>query len=486
MKIAICTVFIFFINLQLNAIDLSDFHLASGFLNEQRYEAAGEIYRKFIDENPDARLVSAAKWNLANIELEINKDYYHASQLFESIIQDSSSVSWQIFSYEALGQCYEILKNWREAAECYQQLFLKMQGTSVEYFAEQRIGEIKRRLFNCYQQMNNTERMIKMYHAFIEENPLSIEDYVGLARAYLDSDDLRSAVTYFMRVVEYFPASQQAYFIHQNYKDLLISEAKYDWDFFEKFLSGLNSSRGGNYKEASSDFEEVINSEHSFLVHAANIQIFILEFRQSGDADLLQKKLRNISEKNLGGYGGERIDFWDNTLRRINDSKRSLQNDSTQFDALFNLGYRYYLTAAYDPSVSYLKKAQSVSPERAEVYNMLGYAYLGLNNFNEAKKNFTIQIEVDPTNANSYDSMAEFYYHTGDTSAAITHYSKACKIDSSFANAYYMLGRIYQEIGHSDKALIHLKKYIQLAPSDVNVPDAQRRLTELDMSINKN
>jgi len=173
-------------------------------------------------------------------------------------------------------------------------------------------------------------------------------------------------------------------------------------------------------------------------------------------------------------------------LRRIDDSKRLLQNDSTQFDALFNLGYRYYLTAAYGPSVSYLEKAKSVSPETARVYNMLGYAYLGLNNFNEAKKNFTIQIEVDPTNANSYDSMAEFYYHIGDTSAAIKHYSKACEIDSSFANAYYMLGRIYQEIDQSEKALIHLKKFIQLAPSDVNIPDAQRRLTELDMSINKN
>ena len=486
MKTVISAVFIFSLNLYVIAVDLSDFHLACGLLTEQRYEEAGEIYRKFIDGNPDALLVSAAKWNLASLEMEINKDYYQASQLFKSIIQDSCNVSWQIYSYEALGQCHEILKNWQEAAECYQQLFLKMQGTSVEYFAEQRMGEIKRRLFNCYQQMNNTQSMIEMYHAFIEENPLSTEDYVGLASAYLSVKDLKSAVTHFMRVVEYFPASQQASFIHQNYKELLTSEAKYDWHLFEKFQSGLNSSRGGNYKQASSDFEEVLNAKHSLLAHAVNIQILILEFRQNGDANLLHKRLGNIPDKNLRGYGGERIDFWDNTLRRIDDSKRLLQNDSTQFDALFNLGYRYYLTAAYGPSVSYLEKAKSVSPETARVYNMLGYAYLGLNNFNEAKKNFTIQIEVDPTNANSYDSMAEFYYHIGDTSAAIKHYSKACEIDSSFANAYYMLGRIYQEIDQSEKALIHLKKFIQLAPSDVNIPDAQRRLTELDMSINKN
>lgn len=486
MKSITCIVFIYSLTILVSAGDVSDFDRANHLLYQKRFEEAVKTYTKFIIEHPDNKMVPAAQWTLANLKMDLYKQYEDALKLYEQIIHDHANSSWEIYSYETAGRCYETLEKWQEAAESYQKLFMKLKGTTIEYFAERRIGEIKRRLLNCYQQLNNSQNLIDLYQGFIKENPESVEDYFGLANAYLDLDQKELAAENFVKIVEYFPAAPQARQVHSQHKDLLETKKNFNWHLYEIFESGYQASRSTDYEKALTDFNQVLQAGQSPMARAARIQIDIAEYRKTGNAGTLRDKLSKIEGNTQYGYGGENKDLWDSRLTIIQDTKNSLRKDSLHYDPLSNIAYMYYFTAAYQPAITYFEKAKSISPDTPDAYNYLGYIHLTLNNFDAAYVNFRDQIRVDSSNANAYDSMAEYYSTIGDTTSALKYYHQACEVDATFANAHYMLGKLYQELKHNEKALHHLQKFLEMSPYDSYAPDAQKRLTQLESSRKEN
>jgi tetratricopeptide (TPR) repeat protein len=260
MKSITCIVFIYSLTILVSAGDVSDFDRANHLLYQKRFEEAVKTYTKFIIEHPDNQMVPAAQWTLANLKMDLYKQYEDALKLYEQIIHDHANSSWEIYSYETAGRCYETLEKWQEAAESYQKLFMKLKGTTIEYFAERRIGEIKRRLLNCYQQLNNSQNLIDLYQGFIKENPESVEDYFGLANAYLDLDQKELAAENFVKIVEYFPAAPQARQVHSQHKDLLETKKNFNWHLYEIFESGYQASRSTDYEKALTDFNQVLQA----------------------------------------------------------------------------------------------------------------------------------------------------------------------------------------------------------------------------------
>jgi predicted Zn-dependent protease len=91
-----------------------------------------------------------------------------------------------------------------------------------------------------------------------------------------------------------------------------------------------------------------------------------------------------------------------------------------------------YIAGKNEESVISLKKALAVAENPAPVYNNLGYVYLSLNKYEEAKNAFDKYIELEPDNPNPYDSKGDFFMAVKDYEKAYESYMKASEIDSTW------------------------------------------------------
>jgi tetratricopeptide (TPR) repeat protein len=103
-------------------------------------------------------------------------------------------------------------------------------------------------------------------------------------------------------------------------------------------------------------------------------------------------------------------------------------------DALLHIDYA--ITLAYggrtEDAIEHYKKALHLNEEIYGVYNLLGYLYLDLEDFNQAEKEFDAYIAMMPEAANAYDSKGDYYFTIKDYKKAFKSYKKAYKIDPSF------------------------------------------------------
>lgn len=474
------------------ADDIAMFELGNDLLQEQNYPKALEAYNSFVKENPEHRLIPAAKWTMANIYTTINKDYEKAAELLKKIVTENPKTDWEIYGYYHLGNCFEEQKKWEKAAQVYQPAIQKLSASGEDGVTQTRVRSLKRRLLSCYRNMNDHAGIIGIYREILTENPAASsanEDQFHLAQAYLEMNNPKEAAENFALVVERYPASNYAQRVQSEQTDLLASQLGYDWIPFSKFQTALRLSQTGHYQEASSKFNQIIKTKPNMgMVLGAKFQIQIVEYRKSGNAAALREKISTSSNEYPYGFGGVPIDRLNYFLQGIVQAQRTLASNPNDAGAYVQMGRCYYQTQAFYCGMDTLKKAVSILPDTPNLYNMLGYCYIGIQKYDEAISAFQKLIAIDPDNPNSYDSMAECHYIKGDTTTAIKLYNKSLAVDSSFSNPHYMLGRIYQELGRKKKAIEHLNKYLEFNSGGYQSQSARNRLSQLNppSSTNKN
>jgi tetratricopeptide (TPR) repeat protein len=79
-----------------------------------------------------------------------------------------------------------------------------------------------------------------------------------------------------------------------------------------------------------------------------------------------------------------------------------------------------------------IKRANRECPDYPLAYNQLGYAYMDLEQYNDAEKAFDKYIELAPSIANPFDSKGDFFMATEQYEKAYESYMKAYEIDSTF------------------------------------------------------
>ena len=99
-----------------------------------------------------------------------------------------------------------------------------------------------------------------------------------------------------------------------------------------------------------------------------------------------------------GEYIKAKIHFNRNLTRGIHEEK-----------IYGNLGIVEYELKNYDNSISYLKKAQVMSPNAAETYYYLGLNYVKKNQFEKAENYYLQAIKLDPYLLSSREELARLY-----------------------------------------------------------------------------
>lgn len=446
------------------------FEQANKFLNKQDYQKALMAYDTFIKRNPEDHRIPAARWSMAKIFLVKEKNYSRAAALFQEIIKENPGTEWELFAYDPLGKCFEVLQEWQKAVDAYQSMINKLSGYSGGDDTEGRVFELKRRLLNCFQQMKAPNRSIAMYQEFLSENPASpfaADDQFQLAKALLETKQPKAAAENFLLVVEHYPASVQAGKVRSTQADLLQSQLNYDWVAFTSFQAGLELSSKGNFVEALAKFDEVIRIKpNSGLTNAANFQKHIVQFRKTGDPYPLRKEIYAGGEKYPFGFGGEDIGEWKPWIKDIIEAKKQLSAHQDQVESYLGAAWTYFWPKAYHQTIQLLDKAKTIDPDSPDIYRLLGRCFIALQRINEAISAFQKAVDLEPDNAVSYVRLAVAYNVKGDKLKAITLIKKALSMSANLDFAYLMLGNIYYQLGQKKEAVASLEKCSQLNPEN--------------------
>lgn len=94
-----------------------------------------------------------------------------------------------------------------------------------------------------------------------------------------------------------------------------------------------------------------------------------------------------------------------------------------------NLSYYQFLIKDYNGVVETIKKAIDVTTKPGPYYNMLGYNYMLLGQFDDARIALDKYIELEPNNPNAYDSKGDYYMNIKDYQKAYESFMKANSIN---------------------------------------------------------
>ena len=86
----------------------------------------------------------------------------------------------------------------------------------------------------------------------------------------------------------------------------------------------------------------------------------------------------------------------------------------------------------YEKAIAQYKIALDINPDFSQSYNMLGYSYRRLGDFQQAENYFIKYIDLLKENPNPYDSYAELLLKMGKFEASLEYYRKALEIKPNF------------------------------------------------------
>lgn len=100
----------------------------------------------------------------------------------------------------------------------------------------------------------------------------------------------------------------------------------------------------------------------------------------------------------------------------------------------------YFTIQDFEKVIEHCLAANSINPEFSSPYNNLGYSYLALGRYDQAKQAFESYIKLIPDEPNPYDSHGELLLKMGRHDDSIASYRKALEMDPGFYSAYLGIG----------------------------------------------
>ena len=83
----------------------------------------------------------------------------------------------------------------------------------------------------------------------------------------------------------------------------------------------------------------------------------------------------------------------------------------------------------YRDAIKILERGEAYDNERTDIYNLMGFCYFKLKEYEQAIECFREVIQLDPASAIDYANIASNYRDMGDKANAIRYYRFALELD---------------------------------------------------------
>jgi len=146
--------------------------------------------------------------------------------------------------------------------------------------------------------------------------------------------------------------------------------------------------------------------------------------------------------------------------------------------AHFWLASHYFGQQDYTMVIEEAGAAKDINKRYSPPYNLLGYAYRYLGDYENAEKAFQKYIELIPDDPNPYDSYADLLMKMGKYGESIESYYKALQLDETFAASHFGIASNLNFLDKHKDAREQLMEYYDLTDAY-----GQRRDALLAMAI---
>lgn len=124
-------------------------------------------------------------------------------------------------------------------------------------------------------------------------------------------------------------------------------------------------------------------------------------------------------------------------------------------------GLMYWKSEEWNGAAEAFKKLTQLA-SYPESYNLLGYAYFKLGDFDKAIHAHKKSIKLDPNDFEAHFGLAFTYLLLGKMARALESLRKVIKLNSQDAAAHFFLGYVHSQLHHWELAVNAYKKAIRL------------------------
>ena len=137
--------------------------------------------------------------------------------------------------------------------------------------------------------------------------------------------------------------------------------------------------------------------------------------------------------------------------------------------ALINQIISFYNQGELKEAVLLAESSTQKYPNALILYEILGAAYLGLEDTNKTIISYQKVLQINPRHTDAYNNMGMALYHQGRFDEAAVSYQKALEIEPDSADGHYNLGNALKQMGDLQQAIESYKASIVSNPRDAEV-----------------
>ncbi|NPA32172.1 MAG: tetratricopeptide repeat protein [Aquificae bacterium] len=153
------------------------------------------------------------------------------------------------------------------------------------------------------------------------------------------------------------------------------------------------------------------------------------------------------------------------------------KEDRRNWKVYYDLGQAAYLAKNYSEAIANFHKAIRLNPDRPEVWNALGLAYMQVGEYEKARESFLRALSVDPHFTEAKMNLGVLYAKLGNYELALKFLKESAQ-DELFEKkhvAYLHLANVYKQLGDLENYVKSLQKAVAYNP---NFVDAQLQLAQ--------
>jgi len=285
------------------------------------------------------------------------------------------------------------------------------------------------------------EKGLPYIEKYIELNPNEANAYDSLAEFYLNKGDFDAALENYQLAFEVDPEFEWAtrnlaVAKHQKKmasEDALIMAWSSDSeDAKNLFNNGMWQLYNLEWEQANDSFTSAIDIDDSFaLAYAmrARVNFFLQnQGKVEENLDIAVSMSLNASEeeKNMIMALAKDTEDGTNTFNRVVEQLVSKYPDSSflRFETIFatidDIGPDAVLRNGKD--------LYRMNPNFTPALNIMGYAFLQKEEYDNAKKSFQEQVRRQAGKANPYDSLGDYYLSVKDNDMALRYFEQSAKM----------------------------------------------------------
>lgn len=146
-------------------------------------------------------------------------------------------------------------------------------------------------------------------------------------------------------------------------------------------------------------------------------------------------------------------------------ASKALSLDSTLAEAHATLGYyKFYYEWDWAEAEQEFRKALSLNPNHALVYDWYGYYLTAMKRYDEAQAVFAKAISLDPLSAGLNTDMGFTYYYNNQFDQAATSLKAALELNPKYPLGHLWMGRVYQAKKMYAEAINEYKMGMEATP----------------------